>query len=378
MRQLSFNFNRSEVLHRPLGANAKPFFAAATGTSLLITALLCNPHPVAAEDSDPKPATGVVQSFEQEIQNIFHRTTDSVVQVKTILAVKDALKGDVLTEALSIGTGFFVDSDGHILTAASVTRGSETAVVYWKGKAYEAKSIGQDPRTNLALLKIDARTPSLPIGNPDELRTGSLTLAVGYPADAPISAEYGFVSNADSTQMIHPFAITHIRSSVRVQPGQSGSPVLNSRGEVIGLVLMAMNDSSSTFILPINAAKKIQTDLLAHHEARHGWTGLTIEVKRTILNEAEGISIRDVYKDCPGHKAGIRPGDVLVKIGDKPIRTPADVINATFYLSIDETVNYTVARDGTQMVIPVKVVARPSDNELLALKPAYPSSGAHP
>jgi len=312
---------------------------------------------------------GVMQGFEQEIQGIFDRTKDSVVKIKTIVPVTDTRKGNLIAEGLSIGTGFFVDHRGYIFTASSVLRGSTSAIVYWRGKTYEAQSVGQDPRTNLALLKINAQTPSLPFGDPDALRVGSLTLAVGYPMDAPISAEYGFVSNLDAVQMAHLLPIAPIRCSIRAQPGQSGSPILNSKGEVVGMLVYTMMDGSSSFALPITAAQKIQHDLLKYHQSRPGWMGLTIEVTNNLPSSDAQIYIRDVYQGCPGHVAGISSGDVLLKIGDKSIRTAADVMKATFYLSVGETVNFTIEREGEMKVVPVKVVPRPTDQELLALKP---------
>jgi len=314
-------------------------------------------------------AQGVMQGFESEIQDIFDRTKDCVVQIKTILPVTDATKGNVVTEVLSIGTGFFVDNKGHILTTAGMLRGNANAVVYWRGKTFEAQSLGQDPRTNLALLKIEMETPCLPLGDPEALKIGSMVLAVGYPLDGPISAEYGLVSNLDADQLPQIFATAHVRSSLRVQPGQSGSPFLNSKGEVVGMVVYAMQDGSSTFALPISAARKVQRDLLEFHTPRHGWTGLTIEVKTTPSSPNGGIAVRNVYQGYPGHLAGVHQGDILVKIGSKTITTASDVMNATFYLSIDETVNFTIQRDGENLVLPVRVVPRPSDKELLALKP---------
>jgi len=323
----------------------------------------------AAISSSHAATEGVMQGFEKEIQGIFDRTKDCVVQIKTILPVTDTQKGDVVAEALSVGTGFFSDHKGTIVTAASVLRGSTNAIVYWRGKAYEAQTIGQDPRTNLALLKIDAETPMLSVGDPEALKVGSMALAVGYPADAPISAEYGFVSNTDAAQMPKFFATTHIRSSVHAQPGQSGSPFLNSKGEVVGMVVYTMEDGSSTFALPITAVEKIQRDLLTYHSPRHGWTGLTIAVKSSPQSAQDGIAIQDVYQGYPGEVAGINSGDLLLKIGDKPIHSAADVMNATFYLSIGEKVNFTVQRDGEEKIIPVSVVQRPTEKEMGALRP---------
>ncbi len=314
------------------------------------------------------PSQGVMEGFEKEIQGIFERTKDSVVQIKTILPVTDVQKGDVVAEALSIGSGFFVNTNGMVMTAASVLHGCTNAVVYWRGKPHEAQVVGQDPRTNLALLKIDAETPCLPMGDPELLKVGSMALAVGYPADAPISAEYGFISNTDAAQTPRFFTTTHIRSSIRAQPGQSGSPFLNSKGEVVGMVVYSMEDGSSTFALPITAARKVQNDLVQFHAPRQGWTGMTIEVKSNLQSQGDGIAVRDVYEGCPGHRAGINSGDVILKIGEKQIHSPADVMNATFYLSIGEKVNFTISRDGEEKVVPVDVVSRPSDKEMSALR----------
>ncbi len=164
------------------------------------------------------PAQGVVQGFEKEIQGIFDRTKDCVVRIKTIVPVRDAEKGTVLAEGLSVGTGFFIDGQGTILTASSVLNGADKAMVYWRGKTYEAQTVGQDPRTRVAMLKIEAKTPFLTTSDA-EIKIGSMALAVGYPYEGPISTEYGFISDPNATRMTQLFAISHVRSSVRVQAG---------------------------------------------------------------------------------------------------------------------------------------------------------------
>lgn len=323
--------------------------------AVVLTAGVCKPSLEASE--------GVIQAFENEIQGIFTRTKNSVVQIKTIPPIADSKKEDI-DIALSIGTGFFVDNKGHVFTAASVLRGATNAIVYWNGKSYEAQLVGIDLRSNLALLKIDAQTPSLPFGDHEALKVGSLALAVGFPADGPLSVEYGEISSLDAANTPI-FAISHIRSSVHVHPGQSGSPFLNSKGEVVGMVVYSTGDGSSTFSLPIDAARKIQRDLMTHHAPRYGWTGLTISLGNQPTSET-GIPILDVYENSPSHQAGIKKNDVLLKIGPKAIHSPADVMNATFYLSIGETVDFTVQRDGEKVIVPVKAAPVPSN---LALKP---------
>ena len=328
-------------------------------------------------------AQGVVQGLEKEIQSIFDRTKDAVVRIKTIVPVTDPSEKQVVAEGLSVGTGFFVGNDGLILTAASVLRGADRALVYWRGNSYEAQSLGSDLRTNLALLKIEAKTPSLPHGSPKDLKVGSMTFAVGFPMDGPISAEYGFVSDPtfisgfvsdqNATRMPQFVATSRIRTSVRVQPGQSGSPLLNTKGEVVGIVVYSLDQDGSTFALPITAAQKIQRDLVQYHVARHGWTGLSIlALGDNLKATTSDIAVRDVYESYPAHLAGIQPGDLLRRIGANEVRSPADVMDATFYLSIGETVNFVVERNGKVMDLPLKVVQRPSEKELLALKRVVP------
>jgi S1-C subfamily serine protease len=323
-------------------------------------------------------AQGVVQGFEKEIQAVVAKTQDCVVRIKTIVPVTDVNKSAVVGEGLSVGSGFFIDTKGHILTTASVLRGADKAMVYWRDKTYEAQSLGYDIRTNVAVLKIDDTTPCLSLGNPHTLMTGSWSMVVGYPLDGPLCAEYGFVSDPScirgliatqgSSQTGKLFATSRIRSSVRVYPGQSGSPQINVRGEVIGMVVHAMLDDSSTYALPITAACKIQKDLLKVHAPRHGWTGITVQEKRTEIRAENRKIAVDVFVGQPAHIAGIRPGDVLKKIGDKEITNFAEVVDATFYLSIGDTVNFSVERNGEVLRIPVKVAPRPTDQELLAMK----------
>ena len=145
----------------------------------------------------------------------------------------------------------------------------------------------------------------------------------------------------------------------------------------MGILVYTTMDGSSSFALPITAAQKIQQDFLEFKIARHGWTGMTIDVLDNKLSPQEGIGIRDVFRDSPGHLAGIHSGDTLLKIGNKNIKSASDVINATFYLSVGETVNFTIRREEEIRVFPVKVFSRPTDEQLLTLKPvsSSPSPG---
>ena len=313
-------------------------------------------------------AQGVIEGLENEVQSVLQRAQDSIVRIKVIVPVTESSTKKVFP-GLSVGTGFFIDTQGHILTTASVPRGSKEVLVYWRGKAFEARYLGQDDRTNVSVLKIDATTPTLPIGEESSLKAGAMTFVVGYPSDGSLSVEYGFISDPFATRMPHFLTTTHIRSSVRVQPGHSGSPMLNRKGEVVGMVVYALDDGSSTFALPITAARKIQSDLVRYNAPRHGWTGLTVMTHSDDLKSSEALAVRMVYRYSPAHSAGIEPGDILKRIGNKKIQTLADLINATFYLSVGETVDFAVERQGELLSLPVRIGSRPTDQELLTMSP---------
>jgi S1-C subfamily serine protease len=265
-----------------------------------------------------------------------------------------------------------VDDHGTILTAATVLRGQTQAIVYWRNKAYEAKVMGEDQRTNLALLKIEDQTPFLKSSEISP-KIGSRVLAVGFPYDGSIAVEHGYIWESDPVRTPITFATTHICSSVRVQPGQSGSPFLNMKGEVMGVVTFATQDGKASYALPIDTAQRIQQDLAKNHSAKHGWVGMTIEVKARKASAQEDVVIRGVYHGQPAHIATIQPGDILRKIGDKEIHTPADVMNATIYLPIDSTINFTIERDAIIKEFSVKVTPRPSDQSLTNIKLLSPN-----
>ena len=145
-------------------------------------------------------------------------------------------------------------------------------------------------QTNLALLKIEPEsgtaTPFLLQGNSDELRVGSMVIAIGFPYDMPSEPVVGFVGGLDVQRGGHLFAPSHIRAECRLKPGQGGGPLLNVRGEVVGIAVAAHMDDQCC-ALPINAARKISADILESGQPQHAWVGLGVSERQLAINPTQ-------------------------------------------------------------------------------------------
>ena len=323
-------------------------------------------------------ATSTLESMDEEVSALYEKTKDAIVKVHAQRA--PIFGGLPFGPVHRVGTGFFMDAEGHILTAASVVSEADTWWVDWHGQKVPAKVVGRDPLTNVAVLKVDPticggerhETPELKYGNPSELRVGSMVIAMGFPYDLPIAPTVGFVSGLDIRCGAHMFVISHIRAGLRLSPGQGGGPVFNTRGEVVGMAVAAHLDSQC-YALPINAAMKVADDILAHGEAQHAWVGLSVAERELSLPETTGsqwqVYIQQVYSNTPAADAGFHDRDILVRICTNEIRRTADVLNTIFYYRCGESAHFTVLRDGKSLSLSLLVGRRPVQDAFLP-KPA--------
>ena len=216
--------------------------------------------------ADPAPATG--NSIEQTVQEVFKHAQDAVVKIEAVDA------GNSFGHLC--GTGFFVDPNGTIYTSYSVGGQSRDIVVSYGEKKYPATRLIGDPRTGVAILKIEASTPFIPVSKSGNVAVATPILALGYPANLPLTPTFGVVGGMDWNYMGHPLVVTHIRANVAVQPGEGGAPMLNLKGEVVGIVIASINYGSGCYALPIEAAEKIRMDYVRFGEIRPGWVGIHI------------------------------------------------------------------------------------------------------
>ncbi|MEO5754741.1 MAG: S1C family serine protease [Chthoniobacterales bacterium] len=283
-------------------------------------------------------------AISREVKAIFERCGSAVVKIHAV---------DEHSE-LS-GTGFFVDPTGTIYTSYSVGGEADDFTIQFEGKKYHARQLMADLRSGIALLKIDAATPFLPIGKSAELGLATPVVAIGYPLDLPESPSFGMIAGFDRKFLGGYFATTHLRVNLPTQRGEAGAPLLNFQGQVVGILISSL-DSGSCYALPIDAAEKIRRDYVRFGEARHGWIGIDVREAETSVagSRAEMTKIRE---DTPAEGSGLQTGDILLQVGTMQVQQPEDVIDASFFISAGDTVPITVMRGEEKLTVTVQAAS---------------------
>jgi S1-C subfamily serine protease len=294
-------------------------------------------------------AGGVFDSISDEVNLIFQKASPAVVKVRTISRSKPLA-----------GTGFFINDAGVILTSYAVIRDSEKAWIEYEDRKLTADVIGKDPRSGIALLKVDEKqTPFLSLGDSSQLKMASGLISVAFPYNLPVAPAFGFVTGFDVRYLNRFFATTHIRANVQVSPGQIGGPLLNTKGEVVGLMVLAVQEGKECYALPANSASRIINDILENGKAKHGWVGVgVIEGPRTD-GAHKPVIVSNLFRGTPAAQSGLQPGDEVKKIGEQPIHAPSDILDAAFFSTVGKPIPVEVIRDGKKMVFSLPIVERP-------------------
>ncbi|QLQ25192.1 MAG: DegQ family serine endoprotease [Dechloromonas sp.] len=239
-------------------------------------------------------------------------------------------------ENKSLGSGFIVSQDGYLLTNAHVVEGADEVTVRLTDKReFKAKIIGADKRTDIALLKIEASgLPAVRMGDPGQLRVGEWVVAIGSPFGFDNSVTAGIVS-AKGRSLPQENYVPFIQTDVAINPGNSGGPLFNLRGEVVGINSQIYSRSGGymgvSFAIPIDVAMEIQNQLRVSGKVSRGRLGVVIqEVSKELaeslaLGKPMGAVVNAVEKGGPADKAGLEPGDVILKFDGKPISASADL-----------------------------------------------------
>src|SRR5213079_3372590 len=208
-------------------------------------------------------------------------------QVKEVFehAAKAVVKIHGVDEHCEIsGTGFFIDPTGTLYTAYTVGGEAGNFSIEFNGKQYPAHQVLADIRSGTAILKTDVATPALPIGKSEELEVATPVVAIGYQLDLPETPNFGMIAGFDRKYLGRYFSTTHLRVNLPTQRGEAGAPLLDFKGEVVGILDSSVENGSACYALPIDAAEKIRTDFVRFGEARHGWIGINVEAASTAVD----------------------------------------------------------------------------------------------
>ncbi len=263
-----------------------------------------------------------------------------------------------------VGSGFVMSRDGYILTNNHVIEGADhIKVKFANGKEYDGKVVGRDSKTDLAVVKVDGGTDLQPLalGNSDDLKVGSWVVAVGSPFGLEQTVTAGIVSAKGRVIGSGPYD-NFIQTDASINPGNSGGPLINMKGEVIGInTAILASGQGIGFAIPINMAKEIVPQLEAKGHVTRGWLGVSIQrltpelAKSLGLKEKKGALVTEVVKGSPAEKAGIEQGDVIVEFNGKEIGDPAELSRIVASTPVDKTVTIKVSRDGKIMDRQVKL-----------------------
>ncbi len=304
-----------------------------------------------------------------EVKQVFDRAARAVIKIR----------GSDEHSDLS-GTGFFIDPTGTIYTAYSVGGEATNFTVEFGGKKVRARRLVADLRSGIAMLKIDAATPTLPLGKSEGMAVATPLVMIGFPLDLPQTPSFGLVGGFDNKYLDRYLTTTHLRVNMPSQRGEAGAPLLNMHGEVIGIAVSSLENSSSLYALPIEAAEKIRADFVRFGEIRHGWVGVNV-AEAAEEHEGSRAEMTQLVDGTPAANSGLRPGDILLRVGQKPIHQPEDVIDASFFITAGEMVPITVLRGDEKITVNVAseihplsrqqnptMLAQPSFNQALPLK----------
>ncbi|MBB3104742.1 DegQ family serine endoprotease [Azomonas macrocytogenes] len=280
-------------------------------------------------------------------------------------------------EAQSLGSGFIISADGYVLTNNHVVAEADEIVVRLPDRSeLTAKLVGADPRTDVALLKVEGKNlPTVKLGKSSELKAGEWVLAIGSPFGFDHTVTSGIVSAVGRSLPSESY-VPFIQTDVAINPGNSGGPLFNLKGEVVGINSQIFTRSGGfmglSFAIPIDVAMDVANQLRTEGKVRRGWLGVVIQEVNKDLAESFGLErpagalVAQVMEGGPAAKGGIKVGDVILSVNGKPIIMSADLPHQIGSMKPGTTAELMVAREGDRKKLAITIEALPDEKEMLS------------
>jgi serine protease Do len=265
-----------------------------------------------------------------------------------------------------LGSGFIVDPTGYIVTNHHVVDEASTVeVTLADGRTLPARKVGSDPETDLAVLKVEGSGfPTIPLGSSASLRVAEPIMAIGNPFGLDHTVTVGVISGTSRVIGAGRFD-DFLQTDAAINPGNSGGPILNTRGEVVGIATAIASRTGGFqgvgFAIPIDLARPILRQLQAAGKVTRGWLGVTIQPLTPELAKSFGLAsdrgalVASVNEDSPAARAGVKPGDVIVKFDGKTVENPRVLPALVANTEIGRRVELGVIRDGAEQTVPIVV-----------------------
>ena len=331
---------------------------------------------------------GILEQMEKELVELADRVRPAVVSLSPYIA-KGAVRQGLPNRGrpANAGAGVIYDAErGLVVTNSHVVRNVERIKVTLKdGQVIIGEVLGADEDTDLAVVQILSKTPlaEVKFGDSSKVRVGQLVVAVGNPYGLNDTTTFGIVSGLKRENINLSRYEDFIQTDASINPGNSGGPLLNIKGEVIGINTAIINYAQSIgFSIPSNMVKHVVEQLVDHGEVHRGWLGVGIDpVSEEVANRAakaqvgEGVIINSVFEGDPADMAGLKVGDIILKIGGSEITSPNSMIRVIGAMTPGQTINLDILRKGKHSVVPVKLESRKRRTTQLATLPPMHSSG---
>jgi S1-C subfamily serine protease len=373
----------------PLAARRSLWLALALG-SLLSGCGLATSFPNLGREAQPSrlretPVSPLLPSGGNVIVKAVEKTGPAVVRIDTVKRLVNPMgslfgRGPAIQQQQGQGSGFIIAADGVVLTNAHVVEGAnEVSVTLPDGRSFTGKVLGADPLTDVAVVKVvSSNLPVAPLGDSAKVRPGEWAIAIGNPLGLDNTVTAGIISAIQRTNAVgEGQRVPYLQTDAAVNPGNSGGPLINDRGQVIGIntAIRQAPGAGLSFAIPINTARQIAEQILARGYASHPYIGvrlqaLTPQLAREInastnacrLPEVNGVVVVDVMPDSPAEKGGLKPCDLIEKVAGNTVRNPSEVQLDVDRGQVNTPLELTVRRDDTQKTLTVRPAELPHQN----------------
>jgi len=372
-------------------------FASVIGCAIL-TVFLASANTTLAEEAKQPGGTSLIRELDDAFVRVYEKVAPAVVVIEADKALRDnetdatspaepdgttSPNGGAspngspfrLPEALthSEASGFIVRQDGYILTNDHAIADADKIEVRLKdGRTFAAKVVGTDDKTDVAVLKIAATNlPAIEFGDSDSLRVGQMVGAIGVPFSLDYSFTVGWVSAKGRTQLTQDTLYEdYIQTNAFINPGNSGSPLFDLDGKVVGMNTLINGTVARglSFAIPSNLCRDVETEIVATGKVVHPWLGITIiDLQKDALLQDQikgidsGVVVQTIEADTPAYRSDLRPADVITQVDGVPVATGRDLQQQILKRKVGQSVDLSVWRDGKSLKIAITTAGLPND-----------------
>jgi len=309
-------------------------------------------------------------ALQERLLEVYEQNKGAIVRVKAAYA-GDEVDGKQRV-MLRVGTGFFISKEGHVLVSASRAAGANRVWIEHQGKPYGTESVGHDRLTNVSVLRVLEPPAEFSIIKLDAAQAlppvGSIAIAITSPLDFEPTPVMGLFTGVEKKLGNKVFPTSYIRTSISVDGGQGGCPILDLNGRFIGISVASITELNGSFALPVDALVRVRDDLMFSGHIVHGWMGFEVTTKLHV-DDSDGVYISKVLAGAPAGQAGLKIGDRLASIAGRSIDDVFDVPGAFFFTRANQFTPVEVYRGEEIFKLSVKTLPRPEKEPIVTVEP---------